>query len=288
MLNASGLRAKRFGDFSLIVSRARTFGSALGSTANARSWSLRRSLTRERTSAECQQTSPAIQNSQKTVFDAASARAPRFGTEIVIGAETLRAFGVIRVPGPVWRTLQRLGAWVEPVLVNEWARLIQGFGLKIGRAVGPGEAKLALRWFDPARDTAPARDVARRLISRGAALRCVWMGGRLQPYGTDTDHCLPWTAWPCGDLWNLYPARPTVNRYAKRDRLPSASALAEARDGTQTWRDQAWASDEALFSRFWQEIDAALPVQGGRTFDDVLSGLEWRRLRLRQDQQVQE
>jgi hypothetical protein len=46
-------------------------------------------------------------------------RAPTFGSEITMDAATLRAFGTIGVPGQVWRTLQRLGAWVEPVLIGE-------------------------------------------------------------------------------------------------------------------------------------------------------------------------
>jgi tripartite-type tricarboxylate transporter receptor subunit TctC len=33
----------------------------------------------------------------------------------------------------------------------------------------------------------------------------------------DIDHCLPWSAWPCGDLWNLLPASPRVNQHLKRD-----------------------------------------------------------------------
>lgn len=227
-------------------------------------------------------------NSQKPVFEAAPARAPRFAGEITMDAETLRNFGLIGVPGPVWRTLQRLGAWVEPVLITEWARLIQGFGLRMGRTVAPGEAEGALLWLDPARDTALARDVAKRLMSRGETVRCVWTGSRLRADSLDIDHCLPWTAWPCGDLWNLFPARPSVNRNAKRDRLPSATALSQARDGFQAWWSLAWEADDALADRFWREVDAALPVQGGRDLDDVFAGLEWRRLRLRQDQQVQE
>jgi hypothetical protein len=104
----------------------------------------------------------------------------------------------------------------------------------------------------------------------------------------DIDHCLPWAAWPCGDLWNLLPARPSVNRHAKRDRLPSAPALHAARDCVQAWWRQAWESDLALADRFWREADAALPIQGTRDLDDAFAGLEWRRLRLHQDQQVQE
>ena len=227
-------------------------------------------------------------NSAISVFEAAPSRAPRFRDEIVLDAETLRRFGTIGVPGPTWRTLQRLGAWVEPVQVTEWARLIQSFGLRMGRPVAPGEAEAALCWLDPARDTSLARNTARRLIDGGQTVHCVWTGGELRADSLDIDHCLPWTAWPCGDLWNLFPARPTVNRHAKRDRLPSAGALAAAREGLQSWWRQAWNSDEALAQRFWREVDAALPVDGGRDLDDVFTGLEWRRLRLRQDQQVQE
>src|SRR5205085_3118672 len=105
-------------------------------------------------------------NSDVRIFDASPARAPKVRNEIQMDAETLRSFGVIGVPGPVWRTLQRLGAWVEPVLVSEWARLIQGFGLRMGRAFVPGEAEAALLWLDPARDTALARDVAKRMLAR--------------------------------------------------------------------------------------------------------------------------
>ena len=102
--------------------------------------------------------------------------------EITMDAATLRSFGTIGVPGQVWRTLQRLGAWVEPVLVGEWARLIQGFGLRVGRLVLAGEAEAALRWLDPTRDTAPAQDVARQLIESGHAPYCVWTGAPAAPW----------------------------------------------------------------------------------------------------------
>lgn len=225
-------------------------------------------------------------NSGIPVFNAAPTRAPKVANEIVLDAETLRSFGSISVPGTVWRTLQRLGSWVEPVLVNEWARLIQSFGMRMGRPVVAGEAEAALQWLDPRRETSLARDVALRLIEDGQAVRCVWTGGRLRSDSLDIDHCLPWTAWPCSDLWNLFPARPSVNRNSKRDRLPSADALADARVGLQAWWQQAWAADPKMADRFWQEVDAALPIHGARELEDVFTGLEWRRLRLQQDQQV--
>jgi hypothetical protein len=104
----------------------------------------------------------------------------------------------------------------------------------------------------------------------------------------DIDHCLPWSAWPCGDLWNLLPTTPRVNQHLKRDRLPSASALAGARRNIISWWEKAWFSDQALKARFDREAAAALPVQVSASPEDVFAALEWRRLRLRQDQQVQE
>ena len=74
----------------------------------------------------------------------------------------------------------------------------------------------------------------------------------------------------------------------KRDRLPSASALAGARERIIAWWQDAWLNDSALRTRFERETMAALPVGSVASTDDVFAALEWRRLRLRQDQQVQE
>jgi hypothetical protein len=73
----------------------------------------------------------------------------------------------------------------------------------------------------------------------------------------------------------------------KRDRLPSASALAGARESIIAWWQDAWLNDSALRTRFERETMAALPVGSVASTDDVFAALEWRRLRLRQDQQVQ-
>ena len=84
------------------------------------------------------------------------------------------------------------------------------------------------------------------------------------------------------------PASPRVNRDLKRDRLPSTHALASARDSILRWWDQAWSVDPALHVRFQMEAVAALPVPDEPDQEEVFAGLEWRRLRLRLDQQVEE
>jgi hypothetical protein len=118
------------------------------------------------------------------------------------------------------------------------------------------------------------------MLDQGRRVNCVWTGVRLGPGMLDIDHCLSWSAWPCGDLWNLLPASPRVNQHLKRDRLPSASALAGAQENIIGWWEDAWLPDPALRIRFEWEASAVLPVGTGASTEDVFAALEWRRLRL--------
>ena len=226
-------------------------------------------------------------NSAERVFAATPGRAPR-GSSIALDADALGAFGRLTVPGHVWRTMQRLGVWIEPVLAAEWARLMRGYMERQGRSAAPGELEAALAWVEPRRDVSVARDVALARLRRGDGLHCVWSDRPLSDATLDIDHCLPWSAWPCGDLWNLMPAHRTLNQREKRDLLPSANALAAARNAIVDWWDEAWRSNEALAARFGREAGAALPVATNANSEAVFDGLAWRRLKLRQDQQLTE
>lgn len=117
---------------------------------------------------------------------------------------------------------------------------------------------------------------------------CRWSGASLRLDALDIDHALPWSAWPCGDLWNLFPASRRVNQHEKRDRLPSAPALARAREPILAWWRTAWDAAPGLAERFWAEARAALRIGVDASFDAAFAGLEWRRLRVSQDQQAPE
>jgi hypothetical protein len=166
---------------------------------------------------------------------------------------------------------------------------MQGYGERSGRLIARIDAERALTWLDPARDTSLARLATARLLARGESLDCVWSGAALsRSSAIDIDHCLPWSAWPSGDLWNLLPASRQVNQHQKKDRLPSMAALAAAREPIIQWWTRAWLDDGGLRERFAREAAAALPVLDGADPRAVFDGLAWRRLRLRQDQQVAE
>ena len=224
-------------------------------------------------------------NSDAQVFGVARGR--RAGAlATVLDIETLRDWGLIEVPGHLWRAMCRFGSWIEPMLVVEWSRLTRAYGDRMGLVIPPGAAEAALAWAEPVRTTALGRDIARRLLGHGQSMACVWTGRLLTPNSFDIDHCLPWSVWPCGDLWNLMPAHPRVNQREKRDRLPSAAAMASARGRIIGWWDAAYLGDDALRPRFLREAAAALPLTTTESSTAVYDALEWRRLRLWQDQQV--
>jgi SAM-dependent methyltransferase len=226
-------------------------------------------------------------NSAEAVF-AAMGRPLRPAGAFVVDHAFLRQWGELLIPGGLWRTMLRLGAWVDPVLTAEWARLTRTYGLRAGLDLPPGVVEARMTWQEPSRDVSLARAQAVALQARGGALKCVWSDTRLKLEGLDIDHALPWSAWPCGDLWNLFPSARRINQTEKREKLPSATALAGARNAMLEWWGDTWLSVPALSARFEAEARAALPLQGALSPEAVFAGLEWRRLRLRQDQSAPE
>lgn len=222
------------------------------------------------------------------IFRALKARAGKTPPSISFDVETLWAWGALRVPGQIWRTMSRLGSWIEPVLTTEWARLMKGYAERMGMVLPLGQAEAALLWEEPTRDTTLGRAAARRVFDNHGNVICCWSGKALTTEQLDIDHCLPWAAWPCGDLWNLLPADRRINQHQKRDKLPSAERLAAAQPRIAAWWETAWLSEEPLRRRFEREVVAALPVQDPSSLNEVFDGLAWRRLRLRHDQQIPE
>ena len=123
-------------------------------------------------------------------------------------------------------------------------------------------------------------------------VECVWSGQGLRKAALDIDHCLPWSAWPCGDLWNLLPASPSINRNSKREFIVGATKLAEAKPRILNWWQNAYLDGPPPLSlRFMEEARSSLPVpaeSGALDLEDLFSALDFRRLRLRQETQISE
>jgi SAM-dependent methyltransferase len=213
--------------------------------------------------------------------------------EIVLDADFLAGFGTLDVPRELWRAVGRFAAWIEPALVAEWCRLMRAYAGRQERTLDEGVLAAAMTWSEPSRGVALPRERALSLIESGSGLRCVWSGRGLDARSLDMDHCLPWSAWPCGDLWNLLPAHRVVNQHQKRERLPADALLRAAGDPIQDWWRRAYLQEagSVLPRRFADEARASLPGLMGIVNpppEEVFAALLLQRLRLRHDQQVPE
>jgi hypothetical protein len=166
-------------------------------------------------------------NSDQRVFEIVRQRRTK-ATGIELDLQRLQAWGTLVVPGHLWRALSRFGAWIEPMLVAEWNRLMRTYADRMSLPVPLGMAEAALEWREPVRSTSIARVAAERISRSDRQLECIWTGQELPLTRLDIDHCLPWAAWPCSDLWNLGPCDRKVNQHQKRDRLPSAAIFADS------------------------------------------------------------
>ncbi len=187
-------------------------------------------------------------------------RMPRPDT-IHLNEAYLYGFGDLLVPRHLWRALQRFDVWIEPALISEWSRLMHRDAEKQGRKLSDTKIAAAMTWSEPSRDVRTAREQALRLME-SSKLHCVWSGKKLSNKVLDIDHCFPWAAWPCDDLWNLLPAHRDENRHKKRNKLPGVELLRKAQDRIQEWWDKGYlkADNQVLPERFVTEAKATLPI----------------------------
>jgi protein-L-isoaspartate O-methyltransferase len=217
----------------------------------------------------------------------------RISEAVALDAGYLESFGEIRVPKAMWSALGRFAAWVEPTLIAEWIRLMNVYARTQARRLDEGSMAAAMTWSDPERDVAFPRQIAVRQLSSGRPLYCVWSGRRLDLQRLDIDHCMPWSAWPCSDLWNLLPADRRTNQHLKKDRLPAEGLLLGARDRIVDWWRSAYLDEagSALSDRFVEEARASLPslaVVSDPDLGKIHDAVRLQRLRLRRDQQIPE
>ena len=224
------------------------------------------------------------------VFPVRKSGTAPLSSSITLDQAYLFRFGEMLVPRHLWWALRRFGAWVEPSLVSEWSRLIKSYASRQGVNVDDATIAASMTWDEPTRDVGLARERALNMLADGD-LRCIWSGQNLNRRSLDIDHCFPWTAWSCGDLWNLMPAHRTVNQREKRARLPTDRLLQSARDRVLNWWESAYVKDLPLVSeRFWLEATSSLPTVDAdkKRLDDVFDAMCFQRIRLKDDQQVPE
>tara|TARA_R110001592_G_scaffold33742_2_gene116628 strand:- start:5718 stop:7430 length:1713 start_codon:yes stop_codon:yes gene_type:complete len=197
-----------------------------------------------------------------------------------ISKESLTNFGVFRIPIALWQSFSQYACWLEPAILTEWARLMDGYNFQYDKSI----YDRAFQWDDSKRSTVKVRNLA----SRTAPLHCVWTGQILRKETYQIDHCFPWSRWFNNDLWNLMPTSNKVNNQ-KREKLPSASVLHASRERIKTWWEIAY-SEVGVQQQFLMEAEATLPLisEGNKSLDQVFDALLLQRTRLKINQQLVE
>lgn len=212
----------------------------------------------------------------------------RKGSHWRVDKESLSAFGVFRVPLLLWHSLGQHSCWIEPAILNEWARLMNSYNTQYDRSL----YDKAFQWEDSRRNTLQVRGIASkvqsRLKSENQSLACTWSGKKLNQDAFEIDHCFPWSRWFNNDLWNLLPTSSQANNQ-KREKLPSAALMHDARERILLWWEYAY-FEEKLLAQFKLEAESALPLigEGNASFDSVFDAMLHQRSRLRSDQQLVE
>ena len=236
------------------------------------------------------------------VFPTAPRRPPRATDPLTLGAELLWGYGTTAVPLHVWQALRRMAAWIEPMLVAEWVRLVQAYGARAGRAI-PAEA--VMRALESGRAAARHRAGARprrRPHRARRAVACVWSGDAAAGPRRG-DRPLPALVGlglqrPVEPAARIARGEPTEERPDRRRRGTGGSPAAHPRPGGRT---PIVGAEPALRTRFAEEARTTLPLAQGlgkpqrpgrttasRRSTSIFAALEFRRLRLRQETQLPE
>ena len=85
----------------------------------------------------------------------------------------LSSFGELLVPRHLWRALQRFDVWIEPALIAEWSRLMNGYAARQGRTISEDKIATAMTWSEPNRDVRIAREQAVRLLDFRQTVLCL-------------------------------------------------------------------------------------------------------------------
>lgn len=224
-----------------------------------------------------------LPGSTQTVFEVETQRtsAPKQG--VVLDSEYFRSFGTMSVPKQIWDSLVRYSVWIEPVLVNEWASLMAVYALKSQQTFTKTDYLNALNWEDPQRCTTRVRNRVHQLQT-DLGVNCCWSGHSLRNERFAIDHAFPFARWPNNDLWNLLPAKTTINSQ-KSDRLPTSEKLLQSKSLIVNWWQQAWSENK---NEFFTQAAFALPgiQESQQNFDDVFEAMKLQRNRIKDLQQL--
>ena len=205
----------------------------------------------------------------------------------------LSSFGHVGISADLWHACSRHGTWIEPAIVGQWKHLMKQYldNQNCPKRANFETMEKALAWRDPKRTTKQIRDRFIELIESGQQVNCVWSNTKLMRNNFNVDHCFPYSAWPCGDMWNLLPASQNVNQKQKRDKLPSVPKLEKSESAILEWWQKAYieksgSTKQEFFNQARASLRVSVDSHSGPSLDDIFESLVVQQHKLRVYQQI--
>jgi hypothetical protein len=135
--------------------------------------------------------------------------------------------GSFSIPIEYYEAFKLLGSFIggnDSILVKwaEYSTKVSGGDLKIEKALNE-----ILRSPITNREVEDSKKIYKDILRREGEVRCVWTQAPIREF--DVDHMIPFSIWKNNDLWNLLPAKASVNN-KKRDKIPSAFQLEKSKE----------------------------------------------------------
>jgi hypothetical protein len=161
-------------------------------------------------------------------------------------------FGTFSIPVEYYEAFKVLGSFIngQDALLFKWAEFsvnASGKRLSIEKVINE-----VLRSPITDRDILESKKIYASILRQEGKVRCVWTGNVITSY--DIDHVVPFSIWKNNDLWNLLPARASINNL-KRDKIPSAKLIEERKEEIVRYWDLV---QETQRERFQKEIQVTL------------------------------
>jgi hypothetical protein len=147
--------------------------------------------------------------------------------------------GSVIIPENIWKELTLLGNWIIDATILRWSELTSKF------SKGTIRPSQIIDFLIPEERSRQVHD-ARNIYSEMDDLFCTWSSHAITNF--DVDHIIPFSLWKNNDLWNLVPAKTTVNR-EKSDKLVSEIQLVKSKDLLiHYWTELAGKEENRFFS----------------------------------------
>lgn len=139
----------------------------------------------------------------------------------------IEKFSHFSIPLDYFKVMELMGSFVtgmHSILIN-WAE----FTVDKDKSLDMSQVlETMLKSPQEARNVLLSEKIFKTLKKKDDGLECVWSGSRITN-DLNIDHVLPFSVWRNNDLWNLLPAKASVNN-RKRDKIPSLELLDNRKD----------------------------------------------------------